>query len=317
MSGPFDSPREAVPILLAAAASVLLFYSGLFAFLFAVPVQVVFTRHGGMRGLTAAGGTAAAIVVVHLLQVLRIDDASGGVLQLLLLDSLMPVGLLTGIAVFNLWRRYPWWARLLAGGAVGVVGAIPSLRILMQAGDGTGPLSQQLATMVEMLGVGENADAFVAMVTTVALSTIGVGMVSAVAANSWIGRSIVLRRYGLAQSLRPARVPDDFVWLVIAGLALVIGSWIGQWNRIGPVGWNVLLVGAFLFGIQGVGLVQHLLRRRGLPEGSERWVVTVTLALLFLPGVNVAVLVGVPLLGMSEVWIDYKRGDEYEGHSER
>ena len=316
MGGSSMSVREAVPLLLAAVAGVLLFYSGVFAVLFAVPVQVIFTKDGPRKGIAAAGATAVAIVVFHLSQVMRIDSVPSETLRLLFLDSLMPVGLLIGLAVFNLDHRHPWWGRLIAGSVVGVLGAVPSLRILAQADEGTGPLSDQLTAMVEALGMTERPDAFIRMVRTVALNTIGVGIVGAIAANSWIGRSIVLRRYGLSQSLRPARVPERMVWVVIVGLAVVLATWIGDVPLVAPVGWNALLIGAFFFGVQGVGLIQHLLRRRGMAPQGERWVATGVLILLLIPGVNVVALIGVPLLGMSEVWVDYKRGDEYEGHSE-
>ena len=307
---------ETTALLLSVVASALLFYSGLFAFLFAVPVQVMFTRRGERQGELTAAVTGAAIVAIHLLQVLRIDGVRGEFLRLLFLDSLMPVGLLAGLVVFNAARRFPWWGRLMIGAAIAVLATVPSLRILSQAGSGEGALAEQMDTMMEMLGVTENSQALLRMVRQVALNTIGVGLTAAIAANWWLGRSLVLRRYGLAQSLRSARVDPSLVWLVIVGLALVVGTWITEAPRLAPAGWNILLVGSFLYGVQGIGLIQHLLRRRGLPERGERWVLTVAMLLMFVPGINLLVVVGVPLVGMSEVWVDYKRGEEYEGHSE-
>jgi hypothetical protein len=308
--------QEAVPLLLSAAASVLLFYSGLFAFLFAVPVQLVYTKYGPQKGMMTAAGTAIAIVAVHLLQVTRLETIPTDMVRLLFLDSLMPVGLLAGLTVINLDHRHPWWGRLLVGSVVALLGAVPSLRLLALAGDGTGPLSDQLSAMVEMLGVSENTDELIRTIQQVAMNTVGIGLVATLAANWWLGRSIVLRRYGLMQSLRPARVMNDLVWVVIAGLAIVVGSEFVEAGFATSIGWNALLVGAFLFGVQGVGLIQHLLRLRGGTDRGERWVPTVVLMLLFVPGLNLLVMLGVPLLGMSEVWIDYRRGEEYEGHSE-
>lgn len=308
--------QEAVPLLLSAAASVLLFYSGLFAFLFVVPVQYVFTKYGPQKGVVTAAGTAAVVVVVHLLQVARLESIPADMVRLLFLDSLMPVGLLAGLAVINLNHRHPWWGRLLIGSAVAVLGAVPSLRILALAGEGTGPLSDQISAMVEMLGVTENTEQMIRTIQQVAMNTVGIGIVATLAANWWLGRSIVLRRYGLMESLRPARVMNDLVWVVIVGLAIVVGSEFVETGFATPLGWNALLVGSFLFGVQGVGLIQHFVRLRGGTDRGERWVPTVVLMLLFVPGINLLVMLGVPLLGMSEVWVDYRRGEEYEGHSE-
>ncbi|MFW5694199.1 MAG: hypothetical protein ACOCYB_03455 [Alkalispirochaeta sp.] len=317
MSNTSLSVQEAVPLLLSAAASVVLFYSGLFAFVFAVPVQYVYTRYGPQKGSVTAVASAVVIVAVHLLQVTRLESVPTDMVTLLLLDSLMPVGLLAGLAAINLNHRHPWWGRLLLGSGVALLGAVPSLRILAQAGDGAGPLSDQISAMVEMLGVTEDTDQFVRTIQRVAMNTVGIGIVATLAANWWVGRTIVLRRYGLMQSVRPARVMNDLVWIVIAGLAIVVGSEFVETGFALPVGWNALLVGSFLFGVQGVGLIQHLVRLRGASDRGERWVPTIVLMLLFIPGINILVMLGVPLLGMSEVWVDYRRGDEYEGHSER
>ena len=106
---------QLVSVAVTALLSAVLFYSGFFTFLFAVPVQVAFSRHGDTRGMVAAGATGAAIIVVHAIQAMRISPGSAG---LVLLDVLMPLGLLAGLTVFNVVRRYPWWLRLLAGGGV-------------------------------------------------------------------------------------------------------------------------------------------------------------------------------------------------------
>lgn len=308
--------RLALPVLIAVGLASALFYSGVFAFLFAVPVQVMFSQRGWRTGLAAAGGTAAAVLVLHTLQALRLGGGDQNLVPLMLLDALMPIGLLAGVALFNIYRSYPWWARLLAGGAIGVLGAIPSLRILAQASEGAGPLGAQLTAMVEMLGVQQDTDAFVSMVQRVARSTVGVGLTAALAANIWLGTGMVRRRFGGSQSLRSVRAPEWMVWVVIVGLALVLGAWAGELPLLEAPGWNLLLVGAFLYGLHGIGLIQHLFIRRGMPVTAERWIVTIALMLLFVPGFNLVVMLAVPLLGMSEVWVDYKRGETDESHSE-
>jgi hypothetical protein len=303
-------------MLLSALAAVLLFYSGLFAFLFAVPVQVTFTRRGPEQGIVSTLLTGALIVVIHALQVLQLEAAADGTLGLLLLDALMPLGMLAGVTILNVDRSHPWWLRLLFGAAVAVAAAIPSLRLLAQAATGEGPLGEQLAGMLAMIGVQENPDVWLRAVQQLVFNSVGLGLTAAIAATWWMGRGIVFRSYGLVQSLRVARVPDTLVWAVIAGLALVVTSWLGERAMLSAIGWNILLVSGFLYGIQGTGLVQHVLRRRGMSAAGERWVVTVALMLLFIPGINLIVTAGLPLFGLSEVWIDYKRGEQYEGDSE-
>ena len=309
--------RRAAPLVASAIGSAVLFYSGIFAFLFAVPVQVAYTRRGTIYGAVSAATTAAVIITVHVVQVLRFESLGAEMVRVLFLDSLMPIGLLAGLSVFNVYKSRPWWTRLLAGSAVAIVATIPSLRILAQISAGDGPFADQMEALLEVVGLAGDPAMWISAVYDIVLNTIGLGVTAAIAANWWIGRGIVFRGYGIAQSLRTARVPDSLIWVVIAGLGVVTLTWLAGPEWAAPVGWNAVLIGAFLFGIQGTGLTQHLLRRRGMGVRGERWVLTIVLAMLFVPGLNVVAGIGLPLLGMSELWIDYKRGEEYEGHSEQ
>lgn len=305
------------PVIVSAIVSAILFYSGVFSFLFAVPVQVNFSRRGAPLGIRSAVATGLLIVIVHLLQVFRFDAVQGEMLRFLLLDSLMPVGILLAVSLFNVLRVIPWAYRLVVATVPAVLSALPSIVLLVAASSGEGPLGEQLSEMLSALGMGVNLEYWLAAVRRIVLNTVGVGLMASVAANWWIGRSIVLRGAPGAASLRGARVPDGMVWYMIAGLAGVLLAWIAGVEKLEPPAWNVMLVVAFAYGVQGIGLIQHLLRRRGLSERSERWVLTISLVALFLPGLNILAAIGMPLLGMSEIWIDFKRGEKYEGHSEQ
>lgn len=300
-------------LLAAALVSAVLFYSGFFTFLFAVPVQVVFSRRGAERGLLAAGITVLLVLAVHTVQALRFSGPAGYVL----LDVLTPVGMLAGLAFFNLARRYPWWLRLIAGGGIALVAALPGLRALLMAGAGEGELGEQFRSMFAMMGVNQDWELWVDLITRVVLSSVGLALTAGIAANWWLGNGIVLRGAGAVQTLRYARVPDRLIWMVITGLAIIVASWVSGVGTYAPAGWNLALVGGFLYSIQGIGLIQHLLHLRGVSPQGERWVLTVALIAFFIPGMNVLVAGGLPLLGMSELWIDYRRGDRYEGHTEQ
>lgn len=302
-------------LVLTAVLSAVLFYSGFFTFFFAVPVQVAYSRHGNDRGMMATGAAAALILVMHIVNALRVTGATS--LSLVLIDVLMPMGMLGGLLVYNVVRRYPWWMRLLAGGAIALVAAIPSLRIIAMLGQDNGEMVEQFNSMLTLMGVEQNREIWADLVRRIVLSSVGLALTAGIAANWWLGNGIVRRTDGVTVSLRTARLPEQLVWMVIAGLAIIVISWAGASQRFAPIGWNLALVGGFLFAIQGVGLIQHLLHRRGVGFYGERWVLTIILLALFIPGINVLVAGGLPLFGMSEVWIDYKRGVQYEGNSEQ
>ena len=311
-------PRNLAPLIGVAGASVLLFYSGFFAFLFAVPIQAIYTRRGAHSGITASVITAGLIVVIHLLQIARLGNGGTEFVRVLLLDSLMPIGLIVGIGIFNIYRAYPWWLRLTVSTGVAFLGSIPSMVLLHQAVAGEGELGAQLTQLLAMLGITENPRQWIEMVRSVVFRTIALGLMVAIAANWWIGRNLALRTADAAVVLRQARVPEETIWVVIAGLAVVVGGWIATLPAwFVAIGWNAMLLSSFLFAVQGIGLGQHLLHRRGFGPRSERWVLTLVLIMMFLPGLNVVASVGLPLFGMSELWIDYKRGEPYESDTEQ
>ncbi len=315
MNGTRFDQGQAKSLAITALLSAVLFYSGFFTFLFAVPVQYSYTRHGGHRGVLATISAGVLILAVHLFRVVRISSAVGAP-EFVVLDVLMPLGMLAGLAVFNVARQYPWWLRLLGGGAVALIAAFPSLRVIALLGQGNGELTEQFNSMLNVMGVEHNHEIWVQLVRRIVLSSIGLALTAGIAANWWLGTGIARRSDGAVLTLRRARVPDRLVWMVIGGLAVVVATWITGAGRFAPVGWNFLLVGGFLFAIQGIGLIQHLLHLRGVGAYGERWVLTLVLVGLFIPGVNVLVAGALPLLGISELWIDYRRGERYEGNTE-
>lgn len=313
---PSTPGRAWVPIAFAALGSTLLFYSGVFSYLFAVPVQMVFTRFGASRGLLTAAVTGAAVLLSNLFQVSRLESAMPEVTRLAMLQVLTPLGLLAAIALFNGAKQLAWWVRLLAAGAIATVGALPGLRLLALAASGDSPVAGQLESVLRMAGVGESPQLVIEQVRRVVVNVLGLGMTAAVAANWWLGTNLVIRREGRMVTLRRARVADSLVWLVIAGLALVVLSWLGTTGIAAPLGWNAALIGSFLFGIQGLGLVQHLVSRRVENPMVERWILTGVLIALLIPGLNAVIVVALPLFGISEIWINYSRRQGYEGNSE-
>jgi hypothetical protein len=299
-----------------AAVSVALFYSGFFSFIFAVPVQYAFSRNGRQRGVATAAVAVGLFVVFHGAQALRVAATSGIDVGTLVLDVLMPISFVAALAVMNMLNRL-WWQRLLIAGALAVVGALPGLLALLRIAETPGTAQDQLLALFGALGLQQDWRVLLSFIRQVLFSTLGFGLTAAVAINWWIGRSMVLRARGEGETLRHATVPDQFVWVVIVGLAGVVYHWLSELGVVGIVGWNVLLLGGFFFAVQGMGIIQFLLHRRGVGEYAQRMVLMGALIGMILPGLNIVVSGGLPLVGISEVWIDYKRGEYNEGHIEQ
>lgn len=98
--------------------------------------------------------------------------------------------------------------------------------------------------------------------------------------------------------LRDLRLPDAAVWTLIGGLALLLAPW-PAWR---PTGWTLLLGAGLGYCVQGVAVAGGLFLARGVPVP----VMTLTMLFLFFTLMPYFVL-GAGLLGLSDVWLDYRR----------
>jgi hypothetical protein len=102
-------------------------------------------------------------------------------------------------------------------------------------------------------------------------------------------------------------LPDAAIWPLIAGLALVLLDIFLGAGTAGVVGWNTALVFLFLFGLAGIGILQHLFRAYQVPRNIRVLFVIVLLVLVLSPRVSFVALLLIPGLGISETWIKYRK----------
>ena len=99
-------------------------------------------------------------------------------------------------------------------------------------------------------------------------------------------------------ALRDWRLPDGALWTLIAGLALILAPW----QRWEPSAWTVLLAAGLGFCVQGVAVVESLMLARGIPLSI------VVLTMLFVLAMALQVfVVATAALGLSDVWLDFRR----------
>ena len=75
---------------------------------------------------------------------------------------------------------------------------------------------------------------------------------------------------------------------------------------IGYISWNTALVMLLLYGIKGAGLIKYLFGKYKLAKQKQRAVVMMMFILFLIPGLNLIVLLGIPGLGVSEIWVRYR-----------
>ncbi|MFP4614697.1 MAG: DUF2232 domain-containing protein [Thiohalorhabdus sp.] len=128
---------------------------------------------------------------------------------------------------------------------------------------------------------------------------IGAGILLTWWVNSLAGLSLATRvgeNPDLAASLRELRLPDATVWLVVA---LGVLAWAGAGSAPGYWAGNGLIVAAMLFFAQGLAVVHSARLAYGLGQG---WLV----AFYVFVGLFVQLTMAVALLGLADVWADFR-----------
>ena len=134
---------------------------------------------------------------------------------------------------------------------------------------------------------------------------------------SWYFADLIYKRWQKQAGFQFAKyyVPEMLIWpLLVSLFGVLLDSIIGI-GWFGIFMWNSAFIIAFIYGLNGIGLLRYLLNRYKVSGRGRRFIVILSIAVLLLPGVNLVILIGVPVLGVSELWIRYREGENYENYS--
>jgi len=107
-----------------------------------------------------------------------------------------------------------------------------------------------------------------------------------------------------AGNLLAFRVPFFFIWILSFSLGAVLLGKVGKTELLEIGGWNILILSATLFFIQGGAVSLHFLSR--LPP-LARIIINVGIVFLFFrSGINLAVLGLLVLLGIADNWVSFR-----------
>jgi hypothetical protein len=94
------------------------------------------------------------------------------------------------------------------------------------------------------------------------------------------------------------RLPDSALWLMLLGIALLVAGW----STGAPSAWTLLVNLGLGYCVQGVAVVESLLLARGVPSS----IIALTFVFVFAMAAPVFLL-GAVCVGLSDVWLDYRR----------
>jgi uncharacterized protein YybS (DUF2232 family) len=172
--------------------------------------------------------------------------------------------------------------------------------------------TEQLGLAAAVVGQNveaEQARAVMETATEVFLRVYVFGFAVILAANWYLGRRIGTRlgeSNRAVPSVRAFRAPTVLLWPTGIAALFVLASLFVELGAFEYLGWNAALLGLFLLGIQGFGAFQGLLDRTGAPPWARVTAMILLIVVLFSPGVNLVVLLGLPALAIAEHWIQIR-----------
>ena len=330
-----------IEVLVFAAVSTLLYRLGMGPFLFLIPLQVLYIRRGKRSFGWAAVLTLVFILTVGLVLARRwtsADAAAAATAMALQMPSLVfeltiVVLMIGALALIQLPEmspelklpRYPRATRLaLATGIAGIL-SIPTILYLTGNEAFIASIREFFASLVQATNNAissaqpENlsitaepiqTDSLYQFISTVMRRTYLFYFFLILTFSWWLGTVIGARSMGRKPGLTRIvefKLPDRFVWPLIFSLALVVLNRIVAVESLEILAWNALLIFAFLYGISGLGIIRFLSRKLKVRPGV-RWLLIIGIIMLALtPRIGIAVFILIPALGVSEVWLKYRR----------
>jgi hypothetical protein len=319
-------------------AAILLFRFGLLGLVFLVPIQLVWIRRGEDAGLLASGGLLAGISLLKVIDLVRLRRAMGAGGEIsplfLLIDVVFAIGLLAGLFAMNSERMavatrdgrsrsltVPERMLVALGAGIAVYGPAIALVAAGNAMDDAIALQVELMRpLFEATGAGSEE---IRMLTRMVVAAILSGLLFAyfvlLVGNWWIGVQIAFKsRFTLpagnpvmarhaGYEMTEFRLPVYLVWALIGSWGGVLLSMVGDLGWISYVFWNAAFVMLAIYGIQGIAILWFYLDRRKIGRGSRVAIALAMVIGLVIPGLRFIVGVGLPALGVSEIWIDYHR----------
>lgn len=306
-------------------------------FLFLIPLQMLAIRRGSSAFNLAALLLVLLAAVVELAMAGWRNDLPAEEGYLRNIGLFLSALLLGGLWLVNQPRVLPYRSLLrilIATGAAGLV-AVPFVGGLASDPEFVPTMRDYIAGQPLLrLGLGpadtpggaggpavttEQINLFIDTVGTVLLRGILFLYMVYLMAAWWLGSLWGARTIGIRSPvgrLLTFRLEPWSIWALLLSGAAVLGDSLGDLGVLGYVGWNVFSVFLLLFALQGVGVLQWLFRRYNVPGPMRVMIAVAMVFMLFRSVLTFIPVFGLPLLGLSEIWIDFKRPKPGEQNSD-
>ena len=301
---------------LAIVLSLVLYRIAASSTLFIVPLLFFAPRFQPARWALIPVGVVAVLLVgsqvVGLGGVLRNVSVFGA----LLIGFYMPVSLLVGTGIWIVLHSERILVRLLAASSFAAVFGF-SLVLWLAGGSesamATATIYREIIQVLapslfgETMPLGMNAETlFSAIVSLLRLGFLPI-FIGQFGFSVFISDLLIHRsQWSYQDRMTRWQLPEHGVWVFLGAWSVVLVTLLVDMPVVESIAWNVALSCSLLFMVQGMSILAFLVRKRN-PGATATRVFLLAFLLVMLPGVNVIPLIGLPVLGVSETWIGYRK----------
>jgi len=312
--------REWTEVALFTGAAFLLYQISVLFFLVAVPLIVLGLKRGHEALLYGGSVLLAAILVQVFIRTRGLEDE---VLRrfFFMMEAAYPLSLILGVALL-FWGRGRILYRLLSATVVVLLVSLPIAGIYSGNQEVMEFLQNQFELVLKTLQGGLNAGAGnngVQLLTAMNADSL-YEMISKVFVRHYIFSYFLMLTgcwvlsYGIFRrskgkvpyNLEYFTVPEVFLWPIISVWSGVLLDVLVGIPYIGFLFWNYGMILLSIYAMQGIGILKSLFRQHGVSRLLQVLVTFSAVIVMLTPGLNLVLIVGVPLLGLSEYWIHYR-----------
>jgi hypothetical protein len=104
------------------------------------------------------------------------------------------------------------------------------------------------------------------------------------------------------------KLPEEMVWVFLVSFLIVLLNLVIDFNTtLRVVVWNLALFIGVLYTIQGLAIMLYKLNAKTHKIGAVKLFVLAALLTILLQGLNIVIVLGLPIFGVTETWFTYRK----------
>jgi len=288
----------------------LFFISGFLAPACLVPAQFIFAREGKKEGFHSL---LTALLVIAAGNALRLGSLGFLNVSYLVQSLLMPALLFGALASMHLLKGETWIK--LTG--IWILLSI-AFGYLLDSSLGNASVQEGIAMLIAQLIANTGMQApdtailvrdYVSPAVALIMNCFGAVIWIVLAGSWWMGNRLALRQQVKKgeSGLHQIMVPSWLLWPSMLSWMLLLAVLYRHMHGLMAIAaWNASLAAAAWYGLQGIGIIVHFFKTKGMTRGAGLFLFFLAMLGLLDSKVGLAEMIVLPSLGVTEVWSNYR-----------